>query len=334
MSAERRRMSVTLRGVSVVIEGPPEAIARLEVLFGLAAEGPAGEARAHLELVRAEPRLALPRRAVADQVVQRGVVYNLDGTTWVRHHGWAVTEYDFAAERGRITGLEIDDLVELAYLAALSRLGAFLERAGYVRIHAAAFRCGERGALFLAPSGGGKSSLVHRLLRADDVHVLGDDVALLDRRGRLHPFPTSVGVRDPDAAEGLGAVHPFPRRFHGLKWVVDSRALADRFADAPARLERVYLGRWVSAPPSRARAASMRERLGAVSRELVVGAGLPQVVELVIPRGARDAPTQLPSLLRRLGAAAQVLASARALTLEVHDPAALGALVMEDLGHD
>lgn len=334
MSSARRRVAVTLRGVTVAVVGPPEAIVRLEVLFGLAARGGGASPRAQVELVQGEPRLILPRRAVADQIVPRGVVYNHGACTWVRHHGWAITEYDFAAERGRITAPRVDDLVELAYLTVLSRAGALLEREGYVRVHAAAFRHGDRGALFLAPSGGGKSSLVHRLLRADGVRVLGDDVALLDRRGRIHPFPTSIGVRDPDGAEGLGVAHPFQRRFHGLKWVVDSRDLADRFAEDPAPLERIYLGRWVSAPPSRARRASTREQLSALGRELVVGAGLPQVVELVIPRGVRDAPSQLPSLLRRLGAAARVLAQARGLALEAHDPEALGDLVLEDLRRD
>ena len=39
---------------------------------------------------------------VADQVVERGLVYNRGDTVFVDHHGVSGSVYDYAAERGTI----------------------------------------------------------------------------------------------------------------------------------------------------------------------------------------------------------------------------------------
>lgn len=325
-------LTITLLGVAVELRGPEPVLERLATLFGLASEPAQGERVATVELAQRPPDLAPPRRAVADQVVPRGVVFHVDGVTYVRHHGWAASRFDARDGSGVIHAPREEDLVELGYLMALSRAGIALERRGHVRVHAAAFEQGGRGALFLAPSGGGKSGLVQRLLEVDGVRILGDDVAVIDPRGRLRGFPTSIGVRDPADVAHLGEVVPFSRRAHGLKHSLDSRALQERFCLQPVPLERVYLGRWVSAPPSRARPARRGELARALVSELVVGAGLPQVVELVIPRGLRDAPSQLPSLARRVRAALGVLAGADAVCTEAASSADVAELVLRDLG--
>ena len=45
----------------------------------------------------------------------------------------------------------------------------------------------------MLPSGGGKSTLALRALR-DEGTLLSEDSPLLDRRGRLHPFPLRIGI--------------------------------------------------------------------------------------------------------------------------------------------
>lgn len=332
MTPAENALTVTLLGVAVELRGPSTVLERLAGLFGLASDPGPGDRVATVELVQREPDLAPPRRAVADQVVPRGVVYQVDGVTYVRHGRWAASRLDARTRLGTIHAPRAEDLVELGYLMALSRVGVALERRGYVRVHAAAFAHRGRGALFLAPSGGGKSGLVQRLLEVDDVRILGDDVAVIDPRGRLAGFPTSIGVRDPADVAHLGEVVPFERRAHGLKHSLDSRALRERFQLEAAPLERVYLGRWVSEPPSRSRPATRAELARALVSELVVGAGLPQVIELVIPRGLRDAPSQAPSLARRVRAALRVLTRATAVCTEAASSADVAELVLEDLG--
>src|SRR5688572_5871469 len=54
-----------------------------------------------VELRSGEPKLDF-ERTLADQVFERGVVYNRGQTTWVDHHGTALTRYDFDAESGLV----------------------------------------------------------------------------------------------------------------------------------------------------------------------------------------------------------------------------------------
>src|SRR5205823_358414 len=101
------------------------------------------------------------------------------------------------------------------------------------RVHALGVSFRERGILLLLPSGGGKSTMALELLRRPGFRLLGEDTPLVDRRGRLLPFPLRLGVRagqDPGIpAEHLRTVQ---RMEFGPKTLIDIDYFADRLGDA------------------------------------------------------------------------------------------------------
>jgi hypothetical protein len=319
MAAHRR---FCFHGVNAELRGCPEAVDRLAMFFwAFRAEG-AARCEFRVELRRASPDVAkeIPRRLVADQVVPRGVVYNSGQQSWVDHFGRALSAYDFAADAGWVEAPDVVDLVELGYLMVHSRLGDHLSRHGYVRLHALGFvRDGQAG-LVLGPSGSGKSSLAVRLLRDERVRLLGDDVVLIDRHGQAVGFPVPPGASDPARAVGLGPALRFERRLHPPKWVIGlSEGLVDRFTQEAAPVRLLALLARASAPPSRMVPCATGETAAALWRDMVVGLGLPQVLELIARRGGRDLLRQARPAWQRALRAARLLRSCRGVRLEVAD---------------
>jgi len=326
------RIAIRVHGVAAAVSGQAEAVQRLSRHFGpyLVAEA-CEPADLRVELVRRRPEPAALGRLAASQVYERGAVFQRGQHTFVDYQGRALGEYDFGAEAGRITSESVDDLVELGYLMLHSRLGELLEQRGLVRLHALGLCVHGQTAVVLAPSGGGKSSLARALLRHTDAMLLGDDMVLVDTDGQAHPFHTPLGVTDPAQAQGLGEAVPFPRRHHPGKWIVPLEAVAARLVHAPAPVDHVVLLTRVSAPPSELSAAGRSAGVAALARDMVVGLGLPQVIELVARGGLADLPARGPSLVRRGRAAVAVARRARFASLEAHEPEAAARALSDAL---
>jgi hypothetical protein len=74
-----------------------------------------------------------------------------------------------------VYGTDLDLVHEIAYHFILSTAGQHLNSRGLHRVHALGVAYRERGILFLAPSGGGKSTMALELLRRPGFTLLGED---------------------------------------------------------------------------------------------------------------------------------------------------------------
>jgi hypothetical protein len=97
-----------------------------------------------------------------------------------------------------------------AFETSLRAKVALLAR-GYVFIHAGVV--GWRGRAIVLPGRTytGKSTLVAALVEAG-ADYLSDEFAVLDRRGRVHPFPTPIGIR---SSSGIQSAVPVATRAEG-----------------------------------------------------------------------------------------------------------------------
>jgi hypothetical protein len=227
--------------------------------------------------------------------------------------------------------MNVEDLVELGYLIVHSRLGEHLERRGYCRLHCAGLALGPQAALILAPSGGGKSTLTLAALAQPELRILGDDMVLIDRRGLAHPFPSPIGVPRPEVGRTFGRTRRFSRRLHPEKWLLELDGIADRLERGPLEVAWIFLAHRVSQPPTVLAEASPGQVASTLFRDLVIGLGLPQVLELVARRGVRDLARLAPSAGRRLVAATALARRAHGAVLEIHDPERAMDLVLERL---
>jgi hypothetical protein len=195
----------------------------------------------------------------------------------------------------------------------ISRVGEHLDTRGLPRLHALGLAGAQGAVAVLLPSGGGKSTLALRALRhGDPVRLLSEDSPLMDRDGRLHPFPLRIGFNATDAVELPGAkLRTLERMEFHSKVAVEVESFADRIEPHPQPLRHLVIGRRTLGTDARLDPLPRRAAASTLFREAVVGVGLYQGMEFVLQRGMRDVLSQAGPAWTRASACAALVARAR-----------------------
>lgn len=309
MTAEAAAPAVALDfyGATVSVESADaELRKRVSDDFPVFAAASPARGRAHLS-VRAERSRpdydALPP-LLSTVHTPRNVRYSDGSVTYLDYFGKALARWDRERRTFDVACEDLDLLHEIVYLTILSRVSETLERDGLHRVHAFGLEAGGEAALFLMPSGGGKTTLTLGFLGLGaPFRLLSEDSPLVDRQGRVHPFPLRIGV--------LGAEHPpfppehvtFIRRMEfEPKHLVALAAFGDCFVREAASPRFLFVGRRSLGKGCAIRPAGTRTGAKALLEGMVVGVGLYQGVEFLLR-------TSLLDLFRLSG---RVLSRARA----------------------
>jgi hypothetical protein len=323
------RKSKRFRLHSIEVELHGKCAQRLTRDFDFFTDRPDGKAAADysvtLETLEGDPGLVgLPPKA-ADQVFPDCVLYREGGRLFYEY-GEALLIVDRQANHshGQLVSQNATLAEEIGYLYLQSEIGRFLDRQGLHRVHALGLGLSNgKAALVLLPSGGGKSTLALELLKTGRCLLLSDDSPLVDRLGRVLPYPMRLSFRPgTKLPEDWGrSAQVFERRKHGPKLLVPTSALPSHLLPRPA--DRFQPGLVVIGERHGARAepriTPMPRLNGAMPllRDLVVGVGVPQVAELLLTRGWKSLPGLAPAASSRMIAASALLARSRLLRLEL-----------------
>lgn len=207
------------------------------------------------------------------------------------YYGKLLSVYDYKKESATLWSVEIEKLHEITYLLVLSRVGKALDMRGLHKVHAMAFTLGNTSAIGMMPMKGGKSTLLANVLRDQSVAIVSDDCPLIDRQGRLLPFPLRLGVDSLAPEVGLKSDSEFTytlqRDFYGEKKLVSLAGLPHEVGRVGEH-QILFVGR---------RAPGLRPQLHRVSRlsmikpliyNMVIGIGLPMVMEYFWQNGFKD----------------------------------------------
>ena len=252
----------------------------------------------------------------ASFITPRNVVYQQGDRTIVDYFGRAVSVLDRTRERLVAQGLDKHLVHEAAYHFILSRAGQHLDARGLPRLHSLAL-AGPRGAVaVLLPSGGGKSTLALRALEDDRVRLLAEDTALIDRRGRLHPFPLRMGINATDSVR-LPAEHVrhIERMESHPKLALNPAAFADRIEPAAQPLRHLVIGQRSLGQDANLARIGRSAAIGPLFREAVVGVGVYQGMEFILQHGMRDVVGKTGAMATRMACCGAGLARARVWSL-------------------
>lgn len=207
------------------------------------------------------------------------------------YYGKLLSVYDYAKENATLWSLDLEKLHEISYLLILSRVGKALDMRGLHKVHAMAFTLGNTSAIGMMPMKGGKSTLLANILRDQSVAIVSDDCPLINRSGKLLPFPLRLGVEKLAEEVGLKSASEFTytlqRDFYGEKKLVSLAGLPHEIGRVGGH-QVLFVGR---------RAPGMRPQLHRVSRlsmikpllyNMVIGVGLPMVMEYFWQNGFKD----------------------------------------------
>jgi hypothetical protein len=223
-------------------------------------------------------------------ITTRNAVFQTARQTVIDYFGPALAVYDRDRDRLVVRGEDAHLVHEAAYLFLLSRIGRHLDHSGLMRLHALGLSGRQGAALVLLPSGGGKTTLALRALRAPGIRLLSEDTPVLDRNGLVHPFPLRIGVNVsdrhllPDSAQ----VRRIERFEYGPKLLLSLEAVRDQIERRPQQLTHLVIGQRSLASRGSLTPLPRRAVIGPLLRDGVVGLGVAQMVEYVLQRGARD----------------------------------------------
>jgi hypothetical protein len=258
-------------------------------------------------------------------VTPRNTVYRTGTETIVDHVGRAVSVIDGSGDRMQLAGLDEQVAHDAAYYFLLGRIGKHLDALHLPRLHALGI-AGRQGALaVLLPPGGGKSTLAIQALRDDGVRLLSEDSPLLDRRGRLHPFPLRLAINAsdaelmPDRAAGARRIERF---WLHSKIAIEVETFADRIAAEPEPLLHIVIGRRSLGLEPRLAPLPRRSAVTALLREGVLGVGLYQGLGYAHQRGLAAIGGQLRTAVGRSLSCGSALARARVWELVLSRDAA------------
>jgi hypothetical protein len=263
-------------GLKVRVRGDwPEVLESLRLDFAWFDRELDGDADVEVEIERRAPDFDAFGAIRAQFITPRNVVFQDGGRKIVDYFGRVVSVLDAATGTLVVQGEDRQIVHEATYHFLLSRIGEHLERRGMIRLHGLGLT-GPSGAMVLMlPSGGGKSTLGLRALRDERVRLLSEDTPLLDRRGRLHPFPLRIGVNATDAATlPDGAVRKIERMELHPKLAIELEAFRHRIETEPRPLRHIVIGHRSLGLEAKLEPARRASAVGPLFREAVVGVGV------------------------------------------------------------
>jgi hypothetical protein len=137
----------------------------------------------------------------------------------------------------------------------------------------------------MLPSKGGKSTLLSNLLQNPEVKIISDDMPLCDKAGRIHPFPAKISLQDKPNEGLLSKIEwrEFRRHHFPTKWTASLAQLKDRINSSSKDNKTLLIaGFRLSNGQTLLSEVPKWKMIQPMLEHMVIGIGLPQVIELFL----------------------------------------------------
>src|SRR6266540_1009423 len=224
----------------------------------------------------------------AAYVTPQHTVYRLDGRTAV-DYGGVVSLVQAGGTHALVQGDDARLARRAAFDFLLARAHDHLDAHGLPRVLGLGLGGAQGSVLVLLPPGGGKTTLALRALKEDGIRFFSETSPLLDRKGRMHPFPFPLWVRG-DSAEAKELPADHARRVTETNVrLLELAAFVDRVARKPQPLRHIVLAHRSLAHDSRLEPVGRAHALAPLLRQSVMGFSFGDAVRFLVRRGgARD----------------------------------------------
>lgn len=250
------------------------------------------------------------------------------GERRVRYFGSVAIDYRPQKGKARVYAGSSDGAYEGCLSVVLSFVGEWLDRKGIHRIHALGVASETAGALFLAPSGTGKSTLALELLKRSRLRLLSDDTPLVTAEAEMLGFPQRIACREKPKGIPKRHLRRFRRARYGEKFVVGAAAFRSRVADR-AGVDWVVLTRRDGT--AKFEAIARWRAAWPLAKWLVAGFETPQMWELFLRPSPEDWKAKTEILRSRLRAAWGLMRMARFGALSLGSDAGENVRLVEGL---
>lgn len=249
----------------------------------------------------------------------RNICYGCGDLTYIDYFGGALSIYNRRQQSLEIFSDQLHLLHEVIFLSVLSRVSELLERKGIHRIHALAVERNGRCALFLLPSGGGKTTLGMSFLKQGVPYKLvSEDSPMITRSGQVLPFPLRFGIvarQKPEVAPEY--LNYMERMEFEPKYLISLQAFPGRIAEGVFMPQLICIGERTLAPDCRIRRVGRAAGFKALVRHMIIGVGLYQGVEFLLRTSIVDLFRYAGLFFSRLRAGLAMLRRSRVFVVEL-----------------
>lgn len=277
----------------------------------------------------------LPKNLIPEEL---SIAHSLSAITYEKgpvrindYHGEAVSRYDRSREEADIYSPHLHRLHEITFLFILSRVEKTLDLKGYHKIHACGVSQDGTALIIQMPMKGGKTTLFTHLIDHADLKIISDDTPVIGRTGRAHAFPVRMGIEKlpPHWKLPAGSTTELLRKQYGKKTLVDVTRFSNGISPECSQIILCH-GIRTGRQETRIIPCSRWEMLVPTIKNLVVGIGLPMVIEHFLESGIRDGFKRLRIALSRTQAMLFLLARSRCYRIELgRDPKKAADLLAE-----
>ncbi len=204
---------------------------------------------------------------------------------------------------------------EACYFVILSYVGERLDIRGLHRIHGLGLARGRKGAIVLAPSGGGKSTLLVELLKRSNLELISDDTPVLNHTEMLC-FPQRIALRRRPAHIGANAVRIFRRYQDGKKYVIGANHFKHKVR-MKSSVHWFVLAKKTSNQKSQIKILHRFSLFWPILKWLVIGYEIPQIWELYLRPSPKDTVIKSKILLARMRLALKLIQNTRLARLSM-----------------
>ncbi len=251
---------------------------------------------------------------------QNSITYDQGPIRYNDYYGKALTIYNFDDETAKIYCIDINRLHEITYLLILSRVGKKMDLKGVHKLHAFGVITNETAVLGIMPSKGGKSTMFLELLKDPKIEILSDDTPLVSSLGEISAFPIRLGLDSLPAhyphlnENNSDYVYELERDQYGLKHLICLKAFPNRVG-LSYKKSIIFKGVRSNSEECIISPCSKISMLGTLFSSMVIGLGLPMILEYFWQQGFKDFLKKSQIALLRITGAIFLLMRSKTFTI-------------------
>lgn len=275
------------------------------------------EKECHLEVrasITKEIEHLIPSGLIATKQNSRAMTFQDDNLRYNYFYGKAVSILDYKKSYVEIYSKTEEYLHELLYLVILSRQTKFHDLNGLHKVHAFGVSKSGVNLVGMMDSKGGKTTLFSYYLDQEGVSIISDDSPFIDIKGNIHPFPIRIGYElNSYSRERLKKYedksYHFDRDEYDAKKLIDILEFENEISQNSINNKTIlFQGKRVNSKDTCSfKKISKLKMWRYLMKNMVVGVGLPMVLEYYLESSWSDKFKNMKILVSRALSASMLL---------------------------
>lgn len=264
----------------------------------------------------------IPDNVIATKQSFNSITYDHDKKRFNDYYNEALSIYDYECNSCEIYSKNESLLHEISYLVILSKQGKWSDLNRLHKIHAMGVTNGDQNLILMMPMKGGKTTSFIKFIQETKLGLISDDTPMIDKNGRINIFPIRIGVEPKkyydDFLKSIDSQHLYSlnRREYGQKTLIDLSFFKNRFIQTGSQTLLVQGIRKSSGGPKLNKCSKFK-MLKHLLVNMIVGFGLPMVIEYFIENTLKDHLKNIKIFYFRLMASLRLLNKSKCFEIEV-----------------